>query len=151
MSAIKEYLSMMAKICEGTNQADFRKTVFEDARDVKVVPCSEVFTKEEIARIKRNIRPKKKQCYKNATLLADMFGCEYCEGYMLHVFPVEHAFNKVGDKYVDITVEFALKEDVKKIEYTVIGTYTKEEVKGVCLRTSMYGNVYNEKYIERFS
>ena len=41
----------------------------------------------------------------------------YVEGKTLAIIPIEHAFNRVGDKYVDITFELALNNDPTQYEY----------------------------------
>lgn len=96
------------------------------AKRVEVVPVSEVFNEREIELIRRVVRPEKQACYKNAHLLTLLFPerVRYCEGKTLAIIPIDHAFNKVGDKYVDITFEMVLKDDkFTGYEYVVFGEY----------------------------
>lgn len=54
--------------------------------------------------------PVVKECYKNAHLLTLLFPdrVQYVEGKTNVFIPIYHAFNRVGNKYIDITFEFAL-------------------------------------------
>lgn len=47
----------------------------------------------------------------------------YCEGKTNVSIPIDHAFNKVGDAYIDITFEFALHENPSIYEYVTFGEY----------------------------
>lgn len=60
--------------------------------------------------IRRTVRPVVKGCYRNAHLLTLLFPdrVQYVEGKTNAFIPIDHAFNRVGDKYIDITFEFAL-------------------------------------------
>ena len=81
------------------------------AKRVEVVPAADVFDEREIELIRRTVRPAVKECYKNAHLLTLLFPdrVRYVEGKTHTVIPIDHAFNRVGDKYIDITFEFALE------------------------------------------
>ena len=105
---IIDMLNFFAKNSSGYQKDLFMKKA-KDANSVDVVPLSEVFTKKEIAEIKKRVRPIPKSCYENAWKLCDRFEYEgnheilYCEGYMnFKGLPIEHAFNKVDGKYVDV-------------------------------------------------
>lgn len=79
------------------------------------------------------------------------FNCIYVEGqYEVCGFGTDHAFNKIGGKYVDITAEFALKE--KNInpakEYVSIAEYTNNEAMDCVLKMGYYDSVFNYKFIE---
>ena len=74
----------------------------------------------------------------------------YCEGYTSYMgIPIEHAFNKVGDKYIDITSELVLKKDVTDDEYVLLGEFTKEDVYKVTNETGYYGGVYNKLLLDK--
>ena len=64
-------------------------------------------------------------------------------------FGIEHAWNKVGDKYVDITMELALGRDVNEEEYMSLGEYDEETITRITNKTEFYGNIYNELYKEK--
>lgn len=57
-------------------------------------------------------------------------------------FGIEHAWNKVGDKYVDITMELALQRDPTEEEYMALGEYNQETVVSICSEMGFYGSVY---------
>ena len=73
----------------------------------------------------------------------------YCEGFMSTFgIPIEHAFNKVGDVYVDITKELALKESPSDTEYIVLGEYNSIDALQAMAVEGYYGNVYRQMFID---
>lgn len=139
-----------AKITSG-KQLQYFNQMLKDAKVIKVVPISEVMSKEDIDFIKRTIKPKSKMCYKNSHLLTLYFPeALYVEGKVtvLNSFGIDHAFNKIGDKYIDITMELALKKDITKEEYISLGEYDFETIRRITTRTEVFGNIYNELYLE---
>lgn len=96
--------------------------------------------------------PQPQQCYRNAHLLCQLFPerVQYCEGKVLAFTPIEHAFNRIGDKYVDITFEFALNDtELLQHEYVVFGEYDLQTINRVTKETGYYGDIYRNVYIER--
>ena len=74
----------------------------------------------------------------------------YCEGKTFAFIPIEHAFNRVGDKYVDITFEFALQDaELLEHEYVVFGEYDLRTLERIIRKTGYYGDIYRNIYIER--
>lgn len=128
-------------------QKKYYSDLLNVAKPVKVVSVKEVFTPEEIRLIQDIIKPQEKQCYKNAGLLVNMFPekVRYVEGKVMppYLFPIEHAFNKVGDLYIDITFEIVLKDDVTKIDYVSFGEYNSIEVFEAGIETGVWGGYYN--------
>lgn len=147
-STLITQLKQMAAMLKNSNQGSFYQSKVDSAKDVKVVSCSEVLTKAQINHIKNVIKPQKRECYRNALLVAQYLGCEYCEGQMLLYFGIDHAFNKVGDKYIDVTKEFALEEKPEDSEYITIGEYSADEAMRVAVERGIYGDVFNYKFIE---
>ena len=148
-------LELISKNSSGVQQKLFQQKL-KDANSVDVVPLTEVFSKDEIKEIKKRIHPQPKCCYENAWKLCDRFEyegnhkIEYCEGYMnFKGIPIEHAFNKVDDKYVDITAELALN---KKIEdtYIVLGTYSTDNVREILVQNGFYGDIYNTIFLNKY-
>ena len=126
-------------------QREFYDQMIKDAKDCKVVPLSEALSKKDIQQIKSIIKPQPKMCYKNAHLLTKIIpGAKYVEGKMtcLGAFGIEHAWNKIGDKYVDITMELALERSVTEEEYMALGEYDQETVVSICSEVGCYGNIY---------
>lgn len=98
------------------------------------------------------LKPQPQQCYRNAHLLCQLFPerVQYCEGKVLAFTPIEHAFNRIGDKYVDITFEFALNDtELLQHEYVVFGEYDLQTINRVTKETGYYGDIYRNVYIER--
>lgn len=151
-SLIVELRTFAKLIGEEGRQAEFYRQMLKDAKPIEVVRLSEVFTETEIKAIKRFVKPKVKECYRNATLFSHIYPeVKYVEGKMTccGAFGIEHAWNKVGDKYVDITMELALKRDPTKEEYMSLGEYDEETITRITNKTEFYGNIYNELYKEK--
>ena len=145
MNSIIEEIELMKSITTGL-QKEYYSDLLQSSKVVNVVSVKDVFTPEEVSLIKKIIRPKKKQCYRNATLLTYLFpNVMYIEGKSMpeNFFPIDHAFNKVGDFYIDITFELVLGEDVTKTEYVSFGEYDNNQVIEVADKTGFYGECYN--------
>ena len=90
-------------------QKVFYEQQIKDLQKVHVVSVHDVFTQDEIRRIKKIVRPLPRMCYRNAHRMVEIFPdkCQYVEGFTTIFnggFPIEHAWNKVGDVYVDVTI-----------------------------------------------
>lgn len=154
--SIIDMLDFFAKSCSGVQQALFKQKV-KDADSVDVVPLSEVFTEQEIKEIKKRVNPKAKMCYENAWKLCDRFAYDsdhdikYCEGYLnMKGLPIEHAFNKVDGKYVDITIELALNREIEDT-YVVIGEFETVDVVEILLQNGYYGNIYDTIFLNKYN
>lgn len=141
-------LNNIITICSPSQKAYYEQ-ILKDIKPVEVVPLLEVFTQEEIGILKKSIRPKPKECYRNATVLTHYFNnhtIEYIEGYSYTLWPIEHAFNKVDGKYIDITYELALGLDVTKEKYASILEVSDKEIWGYTISEGYYGEYYQHKY-----
>lgn len=100
--------------------------------------------------IQHVLKPKQKECYRNAHLLCEAFPerIMYCEGKVNVPIPIDHAFNKVGDAYIDITFEFALNENPSIYEYVTFGEYDAKTIRKAVLKTGYYGEVYRLLYYQ---
>lgn len=152
---ILDMLDFFAKNMSGVQQ-EFYKKMKEDADSVDIVPLKEVFSDEEIKEIKKRVNPKAKACYENAWKLCDRFqfdsnhDIKYCEGYLnMKGLPIDHAFNKVDDKYVDITVELALNRDIEDT-YVVVGEYDTDKVREILLQNGFYGDIYKTIFLNSY-
>lgn len=122
------------------------------AKRVEVVKAADVFDEREIELIRRTVCQAVKECYKNAHLLTLLFPdrVQYVEGKTNVFIPIDHAFNRVGDKYVDITFEFALNDaELTEYEYVVFGEYDLQTIERITEATGFYGDIYRNVYIER--
>ncbi len=152
---IIDMLNFFAKSCSGVQKELFSQKV-KDANSVDIVPLSEVFTEAEIKEIKRRIHPQPKCCYENAWKLCDRFEYEgkheikYCEGYLnMKGIPIDHAFNCVDGKYVDITIELALGKEIEDT-YVTIGEYSTDEVREILIQNGYYGEIYNTIFLNKY-
>lgn len=152
---IIEMLNFFAKNTSGYQKALYEKKA-KDADSVDLVPLNEVFTEEEIEEIKRRVHPQPKMCYENSWKLCDRFEYEgkhdikYCEGYLnMKGLPIEHAFNKVDGKYVDITIELALNRKIEDT-YVVIGEFDTDKVREILLQNGFYGNIYDTIELNKY-
>ena len=153
---IVDMLNFFAKNCDGYQKELFNQKA-KDANSIDIVSLDEVFTKEEIKEIKKRVHPQPKCCYENAWKLCDRFEyegnhkIEYCEGYMNYKgLPIEHAFNKVDGKYVDITTELALNRDPKDDTYIVIGEFDTNKVREILVENGFYGNIYDSIFLKKY-
>ena len=155
-AGIKQMLEFFAQNMSGV-QAELFKQKAEDADSIDIVPLNEVFTEQEIQEIKRRLRPQPKMCYENAYKLMDRFSydsnheIEYVEGYInMKGFPIEHAFNKVDGKYVDITIELALGKDPSEDTYVKIGEFDLDTVREILLQNQYYGQIYETIFLNKY-
>lgn len=134
-------------------QKKYYQQMLNDLKIVKCVPLEQVFSPADILVIKNEIKPKKKQCYKNAYELAKLFGergVKYVEGKSCVLGIIfDHAFNKIDDKYFDITRELSLKEEVVEYPYAVLGEYDDNTALSIMSKNGVYGEVYNTLLIDK--
>lgn len=149
---IKE-LRQLAEIMDGKAKK-YYESMIADATPVRITPLSEVFNEYEIDMIKRVIKPEAKQCYKNASDLCVLFPdrVKYVEGRftVCGLFSTEHAWNKVGDKYIDITMEIALERNSAEEEYIALGEYDESEILPYLFESKVYGDIYEQKFLENY-
>lgn len=123
-------------------QKEYFQYLKESHKKVQCCLLTEVFTAEEIQLIKKVVRPKPKQCYKNAAKLVELFPnkVKYVEGKVMKWFPMEHAFNLVDGKYVDLTFELVLKDkEVPELEYASFLELDYSETIEFMFSTRAYG------------
>lgn len=145
-------LRNIAQFLGSGKQAEFYRQMLKDAKPIKVVRLSEVFTETQIMAIEKCVNPEKNKCFRNATLFSQNFpDVKYVEGRMTvcGVLGIEHAWNKIGDKYVDITMELVLKRDPTEEEYITLGEYDRETVWNICIESGYYGSVYSTLYRQK--
>lgn len=152
-SFIKDMLSLFAQSSSGVQSALYKQKL-KDANSVDIVSLKDVFTDEEIRAIKRYVRPRPKECYRNAYNLADYFrdkGVKYVEGYLnVHGLPIEHAFNELDGVYFDCTIELALNKNVTDDTYVSIGEFDVDEVREVLLQNKFYGQIYETIFLNNY-
>lgn len=144
-----ELWKMISKNCSSDKQKMYYEKRIEDAFECYCVRLSDVFTKEEIKKIKDYVQPKQKMCYMNAYRMTSLFPdrVKYVEGEvtLMKSFGIEHAWNLIDDRYyVDVTMELALNSsELCEQEYTGLGKYNVETIEKIANETGVYGGVYN--------
>lgn len=132
-----------------------------DARPVQCVRMRDAFTPEQLELLKRwRYRTQQKMCYRNAAELVRLVAglgaltlttapVRYVEGfvYAYGLLPIEHAFVKVGDLYVDPTFERALHRDVRKELYAARIELDFETMARYQVETGFYGELYVYDYM----
>lgn len=143
-------LEMMSEITSG-KQKEYYQHQLDCAELIECVSVYEVLSEEEISRIKKTINPQPKECYRNAARLAMLFPdrIEYVEGLygVMGVFGTEHAWNRIGNKYIDITAELVLKKDVKKEDYVKLMVLSSKEITDLVLKENCYTWFFDKKYL----
>lgn len=153
-SKIIKELCRLAELMSGKAKK-YYESMIADATPIRIAPLSEVFDEETIKLIKTQIKPESKLCFKNATMLCTLFPdrVKYVEGRftVCGLFSTEHAWNKVGDKYIDITAELALGHtNLNEEEYVSLGEYDDNEVLSYCIQSKVYGGIYERKFLENY-
>lgn len=138
----------------------------KDARPVECVRMRDVFTPGQLEFLCKTMgyKTQQKQCYRNAAELVervewmaahydpDVPEIKYVEGfaYAYDLLPIEHAFVKVGDKYIDPTFERALHRDVRREMYASCLELDAETMCQYQSETGYYGELYLYDYLQRF-
>ena len=159
---IIEELNAMAGMDWDPEQKAFYVQRAKDARAVECVRMCDVFTSEQMDFLRMNYHTKQKQCYKNAadlvTFISHPFGsflfkepAKYVEGfaYSCGLLPIEHAFVKIGNKYIDPTFERALKLDPRKEMYVSCIELEWQEMVQLQAETGYYGDLYLYAFMKR--
>ena len=151
-SVIIEEMRAFLQLGLNPKQKQYFNDTIDVAKRVEVVRAADVFNDYELDIIRDVLKPQPQQCYRNAHLLCQLFPerVRYCEGKTQKLIPIDHAFNRVGDKYVDITFEFALGDDqLTEYEYVVFGEYDLQTINRITEETGYYGDIYRNVYVER--
>jgi len=156
---IIEELNAFAQMDWGPDQKAFFCQRAKDAKPVECVPMRDVFTREQMLFLRENYKARQKMCYKNASILVSMIAMEsrfegkvrYVEGfaYAAGILPIEHAFVKVGDKYIDPTFERALHKNVRKETYVSCIELDLLTMNQYLVETGTYGELYRYDFYKR--
>lgn len=161
---IQELNAIASLDVTGRQKAYFEQRA-RDARPVQCVPMRDVFTPEQLQFLFKNTgyKTQQKMCYRNAAQLVEcaewmaahfdpgVSEIKYVEGltYEPGLLPIEHAFVKIGDKYIDPTFERALHLDVTKCEYVALVELEWSELAAIQEKTGYYGEIYNYLFKQR--
>lgn len=133
----------------------------QQANDARPVECSamrDVFDNDQMLFLRVNYRARRHQCYKNASDLVCLIWehswlfpdvAVYVEGltYPCGLLPIEHAFVKIGDKYIDPTFERVLHRDVRKEMYVSLIELWPPKMVKYQNETGFYGGLYEYDYM----
>lgn len=137
MSNTINYIKNLCRVSEGETRQMWNEYK-RRSKVVHITPIREVLTDEEISFILEYIKPKQHECYRNAHEATRILGVQYVEGFIeIGGLPIDHAFNRRGDKYFDITFELVLKE--KATEYVSVWDINGYECTRISLETGKYG------------
>ena len=146
---IMEHIKMLCHVTSGEQKKYYQRQL-DCAKPIECVSIREVLSEKDIDLIKSIINPQPKECYKNATRLAMMFPdrVEYVEGYygVMGVLGTEHAWNRIGDKYIDITAELVLEKNIADEHYVQLMTMSADEVTDMVLEEDCYTWLFGVKY-----
>lgn len=147
-SVIIEEMRAFMRLDLNPRQKQYFADTIAVAKRVDIVRAADVFNDYELEIIRDILKHQPQQCYRNAHLLCQLFPerVRYCEGKTFAFIPIEHAFNRVGDKYVDITFEFALGLDPTQYEYVAFGEYPAGVIEEITDQTGYYGDIYRFCY-----
>jgi len=152
-NVILEQWKFFATVTDGYQKKYYERKL-KDAHAIKCVSAHDVFTPQELERIFIYCQIEKKMCFRTAYRLANLFPdrVKYVEGEVTifnGALGTEHAWNFVdGEHYVDLTFEFALKEDVTKETYVALKEYDVDVISKVAARNQVYGNVYGTLFAD---
>lgn len=163
---IIEDLRAKASLDWPTEQKAFYTKQADDARPVQCVRMRDAFTPEQLQFLFKNTgyKTQQKRCYRNAAELVervewmaghfdpDVPETKYVEGfaYCHGLLPIEHAFVKVGDLYVDPTFERALHLDVRNEHYVSCIELDPLTMAEYQLETGYYGELYQYAWLKQY-
>lgn len=136
-----QYLQDLAKMMSG------KQKIFYDWQLDNAKICKMSTTP---AGIKRG-RPKEGLCYQNAyRVVADNYDkeIEYVEGTVMwkNCVPMEHAWNKIGDIYFDVTHELAFKGNSGWNDYVSIVEIKSDKMYEIASDTGVYGGCISQMF-----
>lgn len=152
-NSVLEELRALRDLTTGRS-CEYFEAMLAGAKPVTITPLAEIFTKDEIELIRVGVQPRIKECYRNAHLMALYFpDVAYVEGKMRLGcgFSIDHAFNRRGERYFDITRELALGESVEEEgveDYLSVGEWDADTINAVALETGTYGDIFRKLYIK---
>lgn len=133
----------------------------QDATPVQCVRMKDVFTGEQMRFLGETYHAEQKQCYRNAfnlvSLIAHPFSkiigfnpdsVRYVDGFVYEpgLIPIEHAFVRIGDQYVDPTFERVLKRDVTQCKYVSLVELNLAELCDMLEHRGYHGPIYPDWY-----
>ena len=143
-----EAMKAVSQLCGDTAQGRFYKTKADKAKPIHLTSVKELFSEEELKELLRDVKPKIHGCFKTAQRLSMFHGFEYVEGEwgVGGGLGIEHAFNRKGDKYFDLTSEIVLEKNIEEEEFVSIAEFSAKFVRNACLELKVYTALIPYKY-----
>ena len=159
-SRIIEELRIWAAMNLEPNQKAWFEQRAKDAKPVQCVRMRDVFNAEQLYFINHicGYHVQRKMCYRNAAELVNILNhnfrdgnsIRYVEGFAWNLVPIEHAFVKVNDVYIDPTFERALHIDVRKEQYVSCIELEPKRMAKYQVETGYYGDLYLYDYALKY-
>nr|DAM87924.1 MAG TPA: hypothetical protein [Caudoviricetes sp.] len=143
-----EAMKAVSQLCGDSAQGRFYKTKADKAKPIHLTSVKELFSEEELKELLNDVKPKMHGCFQTAQKLSMFHGFEYVEGEwgFFGGFGIEHAFNRKGDKYFDLTSEIVLKKNIEEEEFVSIAEFSSKFVRSACLELKSYTALIPYKY-----
>lgn len=143
-----EAMKAVSQLCGDSAQGHFYKTKADKAKPIRLTSVKEIFSEEELDELLDDVKPKMHGCFQTAQKLSMFHGFEYVEGEwgVCGGFGIEHAFNRKGDKYFDLTSEVVLNKNIEEEEFVSIAEFSSKFVMNACLELKSYTALIPYKY-----
>lgn len=143
-----EAMKAVSELCGDTEQGRFYKAKAEKAKSITLTSVKELFSEEELKQILRSVKPEIHGCFATAQRLSLYYGFTYVEGEwgVGGGFGIEHAFNRKGDKYFDLTSEIVLNKIVNEEEFISIAEFSSDFVRKSLLELQSFTALIPYKY-----
>lgn len=143
-----EAMKAVSQLCGDTEQGRFYEAKVNKAKPIHLTSVKEIFSEEELNELLNDVKPKLHGCFQTAQKLSMFHGFEYVEGEwgVGGGFGIEHAFNRKGDKYFDLTSEIVLKKNIIEEEFVSIAEFSAKFVMSACLELKVYTALIPYKY-----
>lgn len=143
-----EAMRAVSQLCGDTEQGRFYKAKADQAKPIHLTSVRELFSKTELQKLLKDVRPQVHGCFQTAQRLSMFYGFEYVEGEwgVGGGLGIEHAFNRKGDKYFDLTSEIVLEKNIEDEEFVSVAEFSRDFVRDACLDLQVYTALIPYKY-----
>ncbi len=143
-----EAMRAVSQLCGDTEQGHFYKAKADQAKPIHLTSVRELFSEEELKKLLEDVKPQVHGCFQTAQRLSMFHGFEYVEGEwgVGGGLGIEHAFNRRGDKYFDLTSEIVLKKNIEDEEFVSVAEFSRNFVRKACLDLQVYTALIPYKY-----
>lgn len=155
---IQQFLRTHKELMTGNErQTKFYEQQLNDLTEVHCKSVKDVLTSKEIEEIHNKTILIQNECYSNSLHVTQILSrvyadVRYVEGMILagDVMPLPHAFVRIGDSYIDPTLELMLNKDVEKETYGALGEWTCNYALSQMAKWGTYGDVYINSILQDY-